>query len=128
MEEAPALRVAITLRFPATGNSYKSLGYAFRVAPNTISLIVPETCIAIIEAFVDEYLQIPDSVEGWKQIANGINERWYIPHTLGAIDGKHIRVWKLAPLQLQESLLLGPVGSCRFRLLVHLRRRGGRRL
>ena len=49
----PALRVAITLRFLATRNSYKNLGYAFRVAPNTISLFVPKTC----KAFADEYLQ-----------------------------------------------------------------------
>ncbi|MFV0264532.1 MAG: hypothetical protein ACK5JN_19245 [Kluyvera sp.] len=82
----PALRVAITRRFFATRNSYKNLGYTFRVAPNTISLDVPETCRAIIAAFADEYLQMPDSVEGLKQIANGFNERWNIPHTLGAID------------------------------------------
>ena len=37
----PGLRVAITLRFLATGDSYYSLGYAFRVAHNTISGIVP---------------------------------------------------------------------------------------
>ncbi|KAK3884288.1 hypothetical protein Pcinc_011453 [Petrolisthes cinctipes] len=83
----PALRVTITIRFIATGNSYKSLGYAFRVASNTIAIIFPETCRAIIEAFADEYLQIPDSVEGWKQIANRFNERWNIPHTLGALMG-----------------------------------------
>ncbi|KAK3883340.1 hypothetical protein Pcinc_012376 [Petrolisthes cinctipes] len=60
----PALRVAITLRFLATGNSYKSLGYAFRVAPNTISLLVPETCRAIVAAYGDEVMQRPDTPEG----------------------------------------------------------------
>ena len=36
----PGLRVAITLRFLATGDSYMSLQYSFRVAHNTISAIV----------------------------------------------------------------------------------------
>ncbi len=88
----PGLRVAITLRFFAMGNSYKNLGYAFRVAPNTISLVVPETCSAIVAAFGDEFLQMPDSVEGWKEIAYRFQERWNFPHTLGAIDGKQIRI------------------------------------
>ena len=86
------LRVAITLRFLATGNSYKSLGYAFRVAHNTISLLVPETCRAIIAAYGDEVLQMPNTYEQWKTVAKVFEERWNFPHTIGAIDGKHVRI------------------------------------
>jgi hypothetical protein len=49
----PGLKLAITLRYLVTGNTYKSLQYAFRVAHNTISLFIPEVCQAII----DEYQQ-----------------------------------------------------------------------
>ena len=86
------LRVAITLRFLATGDSYKSLGYAFRVAHNTISKIVPETCWAIVAEFGEEYMRLPDSTEGWKKVARGFQERWNFPNTIGAMDGKHIRI------------------------------------
>ena len=41
------LSLALTLRYMVTGNSYKSLQYGFRVAHNTISVIIPETCEAI---------------------------------------------------------------------------------
>ena len=41
----PGLKMAITLRFLATGDSYHSLSFTFRVAPNTISLFVPEVNI-----------------------------------------------------------------------------------
>ena len=40
------LKLAITLRYLATGNSYKSMEYAFRVGNNTISKFIPEVCEA----------------------------------------------------------------------------------
>ena len=89
---SPGLRVAITLRYLATGESYRSLSYQFRVAPNTISLIVPDTCRAIVAAFGDEVMQVPTTPEEWRKVARGFETRWNFPHTLGAIDGKHIRI------------------------------------
>ena len=59
----PGLRVAITLRFLATGDSYMSLQYSFRVTHNTISAIVPETCRAIVTVFGEEELHLPQTEE-----------------------------------------------------------------
>ena len=47
----PGLKLAITLRYLATGNSYKSLQYGFRVVFNTISIFITEVCQAIIDEF-----------------------------------------------------------------------------
>ena len=85
-------RVASTLRFLATGDSYKSIGFAFRIAPNTLSKIVREVCRAIIRVYGDEVLKTPNSPEEWKNVAKGFEERWNLPHAIGAIDGKHIRI------------------------------------
>ena len=43
----PGLKLAISLRYLASGESYKSLMYGFRVAHNTISPMIPEVCQAI---------------------------------------------------------------------------------
>lgn len=47
-------RLAVTLRFLASGDSYTDLSYLFRVSKQAISGIVPEVCRAIITTLHDE--------------------------------------------------------------------------
>ena len=90
----PGLKLAATLRFLATGEAYKSLSTAFRVGTNTISLFVPEVCEAIIQEFMRDWIVCPTHADGWKDVADGFKKKWNFHHTLGAIDGKHIRIFK----------------------------------
>ncbi|XP_060881928.1 uncharacterized protein LOC132953338 [Metopolophium dirhodum] len=48
-------RLAITLRFLATGDFYYSLSYLFKISKQTISKTVPEVCKAIVDV-LKEYL------------------------------------------------------------------------
>nr|CAH7714434.1 unnamed protein product [Callosobruchus chinensis] len=52
----------ITLRYLATGDSYRSLMYLFRVPANTISLIIPEVFQAIYDVLKDEFLKVTDFI------------------------------------------------------------------
>ena len=88
----PGLKLAITLRYLGTGNSYMSLQYGFRVAFNTISILVIEVCQAIIDEYSAEVMQCPVTPEAWKEVANGFYNRWNFPHCVGAIDGKHVAI------------------------------------
>lgn len=83
-------RLALTLRFLATGDSFTSLQYLFRVSKQVISRsIVPEVCDAIIK-LLNNYVKLPASQEDWKMIADKFDEAWNFPKCLGALDGKHI--------------------------------------
>lgn len=50
-------RLAITLRFLATGDSYQSLMYLCKVSASSISRIVPEVCSALCEGLHD-YIKV----------------------------------------------------------------------
>jgi hypothetical protein len=88
----PGLKLAVTLRFLATGNSYRSLAFTFRVPHNTISIFVREVCAAIVDEFGEEVVALPTTEPGWRGISEQFSTRWNFHHTLGAIDGKHIAI------------------------------------
>ena len=85
------LKVAITMRYFASGDSYHSLMYLFYVPHNTISLLVLDVCEAIYAEYGEETISNPSTPEGWKDIAQTFSDRWNFHHCLGALDGKHIR-------------------------------------
>ena len=89
---SPGLKVAITLRFLGTGISYHSLAHEFRCPHNTISLVISETCEAIIAEYMEESIKCPKTPEGWKGVARGFSERWNLHNVCGALDGKHVAV------------------------------------
>ena len=53
-----AQRLVITLRFLATGETFKSLQYLFRVSDAAIGQIVPETCRAIYSRLRETHLKV----------------------------------------------------------------------
>ena len=86
----PGLKVALTLRHLASGTTYRNMQYAWRVPHNSISKVVRDVVHAIVEEYVDELLKFPNTEQEWKQIAEDWYEKWDFPHTVGAIDGKHV--------------------------------------
>ncbi|KAM3849873.1 uncharacterized protein ACN63O_020368 [Diretmus argenteus] len=88
---SPAERLSICLRYLATGDSYQSLAYQFRVGVTTVSCIVPDVAKAIWDGFVDKYMAMPQEEE-WMAIAQEFEERWQFPNCIGAIDGKHVTI------------------------------------
>ena len=87
---SPGERLAVTLRFLATGESFSSLQYQFRISAASLSIIVPEVCQAVFQVLKDVYFKCPSAPEQWLQIAQLFHDRWQLPHCIGAADGKHV--------------------------------------
>lgn len=79
------------LRYLATGNSFASLHYKFKLGKSTVSTIVRDTCIAIWEVLRDVVMRKPNKEE-WNTKAELFWKRCNFPNCVGAIDGKHIRI------------------------------------
>lgn len=50
-------RLAVTLRYLITGDSYRSLSYLFKVSKQSILQIVPEVCEALMSG-LSEYVKV----------------------------------------------------------------------
>ena len=69
----PGERLAITLRFLATGESYSSLMYQFRVGKSTISALIPEVCDAIYKQLESEVLRMPQMRKNGNALLTNFN-------------------------------------------------------
>lgn len=83
-------RLSVTLRYLATGNSFQDLSYSVRIAPNTLSQLIPETLRAIVEVFENRVFNCPSNPIEWQILAEKFNILWQFPHCIGSLDGKHI--------------------------------------
>lgn len=89
-------------RFLATGETYTSLAFSYRLGVTTISKLVPEVCKAIWDTFLPMFMKMPETPEEWAAVAEDFETKWQFPNCVGAIDGKHI-VMK-APANLASVL------------------------
>ena len=83
-------KLVVTLPFLATGESYESLQYQFRIHRTTIGRFVPLVCKAIYCCLKEKYLKMPRTEEEWKSVADKTFDCWEFPNAVGAMDGKHI--------------------------------------
>ncbi|XP_018359886.1 PREDICTED: putative nuclease HARBI1 [Trachymyrmex cornetzi] len=86
---SPPERLALTLRYLASGDSMVSMSYQYLVGVTTVSNIIKETCAIIWNSLCP--LVLPSRLEekDWLDIANEF-EKWNFAHCIGAIDGKHV--------------------------------------
>lgn len=85
-------RLAITLRCLVTGYSMQTITFSYRVGHSTVCGIIDSTCDALWEALSPEYLRRPASKLEWKQVSEGFDKTWNLPHCVGSIDEKHITI------------------------------------
>ena len=88
----PNQRLALTLRFLATLETFRSLEYQFWISRKAASYIINEVCKAIVTELAGTYLKLPSCQKDWKNIDKKFKETWKFPVGIGTVDGKHIEI------------------------------------
>ena len=87
---SPAERLALTVRYLATGDTFRSLHFQFRISRAAISYIIKEVCSTMHKVLAPNFLSLPQSESDWRSVATDFEEKWNFPNCIGAIDGKHV--------------------------------------
>ncbi|GBN41189.1 hypothetical protein AVEN_170152-1 [Araneus ventricosus] len=97
----PGEKLAVTLRYLASGETQSSLAYQFRISQNTISGILKLVCSALVTVLKNIHLCFPSSKAEWAAISAAFDNMWQFPMCVGALDGKHV---KISPLALYATI------------------------
>ena len=79
---APKERLAVAILYLATGETFQSLSFQFRIGKSTVSQIVMEVCDAIYQVLGRQHLKTPNTVENWREIATSFFSKWNIPNNM----------------------------------------------
>ncbi|XP_017881154.1 protein ALP1-like [Ceratina calcarata] len=82
-------RLAVCLRFLATGDSHKTISFSYRLGHTTVNKIVNETCAVIVRTLLHEMIPEPTN-DTWTTTAEDFWTKWNFPNCIGALDGKHV--------------------------------------
>ncbi|CAN7947349.1 unnamed protein product [Ixodes hexagonus] len=67
---------------------------------STACQVVSEVCQAIWNILGPIYVVCPSAEGEWLRVARDFEERWNMPHCVGAIDGKHVNI--VVPCQIRK--------------------------
>lgn len=73
----------------ATGDSFKTISFSYRLGHSTVYEIVTDTCKVLVEKLMTEVMPLPTENK-WREIADEFWNCWNFPNCIGSLDGKHI--------------------------------------
>ena len=77
--------LALTPRFLATGETFQSLSFQFRISRVVVFYIIKGCCDAIVERNVPIFISLCSPPDEWHKIVAKFENLWNYPHALGAI-------------------------------------------
>lgn len=75
----------------ATGESYRSMAFAFRISHSYISVLIKD-CLRVLRRHLVPLVLPSPSHNDLKQNSSIFYTKWNFPHCVAAIDGKHVRI------------------------------------
>ena len=86
----PGLKLALIMQHLASGSSFSTMQYGWRVPNSTQSVIVLQVCQAFVDEYLPDVLTCHTTPEEWRGISDKFLQKWNFPHACVALDGKHI--------------------------------------
>ena len=66
---SPAERLAVTLRYLASGDSQTSIGFLFKMGRSTVNGIIEKVCTELWRVLSPDYVRRPTTATEWNKIA-----------------------------------------------------------
>nr|XP_014278491.1 uncharacterized protein LOC106682256 [Halyomorpha halys] len=99
-------RLAVCLRFLATGVSFRTLALSYRLGRSTVSCIIYDVCKALWKVLHPIVMPVPEK-SSWEKIENDFRTKWNFPNCVGAIGGKHVETFRPDNKNTLSMVLLG---------------------
>ena len=91
----PPKKLAITLRYMATGDSFVTLAHLFRVGASTVRSIIHDVTHAITNLpFFKSLVSFPVTEDDFYNLSKDFFDRFQFPDTVGAVDDTHVKIMK----------------------------------
>ena len=88
----PGFKLCVVLKYLAHGAEQTELWTDYVVSRSSICNMIVPVCSAIQRHYAEEVFKTPTTEAEWLAIAQDFEDRWQLPHALGALDGKHCRI------------------------------------
>ncbi|XP_022214799.2 uncharacterized protein LOC111069182 [Drosophila obscura] len=89
---SPECRLFLTLRYLASGEGTGRLAKSFKMGPSTVRAIIRETCDVLWTTLSRTFMYQPKAEEELRAIVRGYQDKFQVPHCLGAVDAKRLEI------------------------------------
>ena len=91
----PAKKLALTLRYIATGDDFTTLAHLFGVGQSTVRTIICDVTYSIAtNPFFKSLVRFPSEEEEFYKISKEFFDMFQFPDCVGAVDDTHIKIQK----------------------------------
>ncbi|XP_030380143.1 uncharacterized protein LOC115628264 [Scaptodrosophila lebanonensis] len=85
-------RLAITLKYLATGEVHSCRNYCFRASKFVINEMIANICLGFYEHLKDQYVQLPKTDEQWRNAATDMERKHNLPQCVGNLFMRSIQL------------------------------------
>ncbi|XP_016974909.1 uncharacterized protein LOC108041483 [Drosophila rhopaloa] len=85
-------RLAITLKYLATGEVHSCRNYCFRASKFVINEMIANICLGFYEHLKDQYVTLPKTDDQWRSAAEEMERKHNLPHCVGNLFMRSIQL------------------------------------